>query len=66
MARKFQEFMEWAKDYDHSTGIANRTLKAHLEWLSAMNTPLIELSGDYELYQKTDMILSKIKQANYR
>jgi len=63
-AQKFHEFMDWAKDYDHNTGIANRTLKAHLEWLSGINTPLIELSGDYELYQKMDIILDKIKQRN--
>ena len=61
-AKKFQEFMDWTKDYDHNTGIANRTLKAHLEWLSEMNTPLIELSGDYELDKKIDLILTKIKQ----
>ncbi|MGN7709575.1 AAA family ATPase [Chryseobacterium sp. D764] len=63
-AEKFQEFMDWAKDYDHNTGVANRTLKAHLEWLSEMNTPLIELSGDYDLPQKMDIILNKIKQGN--
>ncbi len=61
---KFQEFMDWAKDYDHNTGVASRTLKAHLEWLSGINTPLIELSGDYELSQKMDLILDTIKQRN--
>ncbi|CAI8903217.1 hypothetical protein EMIT036CA2_50373 [Chryseobacterium sp. IT-36CA2] len=63
-AKKFQEFMDWAKDYDHNTGIANRTLKAHLEWLCDIDTPLIELSGNYELSQKMDIILDRIKQAN--
>ena len=58
------EFMDWAKDYDHHTGIANRTLKAHLEWLSEMNTPLIEISGNYELPQKMETILNTIKQGN--
>jgi len=63
-AKKFQEFMDWAKDYDHHTGIANRTLKAHLEWLSGMNIPLIEISGDYDLSQKMEIILDTIKQRN--
>ncbi|BFO66750.1 AAA family ATPase [Chryseobacterium sp. KCF3-3] len=63
-AKKYQEFMDWAKDYDHNTGIANRTLKAHLEWLSDIDTPLIELSGDYELSQKMEIILDRIKQGN--
>lgn len=61
-AQKYQEFMEWAKDYDYNTGIATRTLKAHLEWLSEMNTPLIEISGDYELQQKIDMVLDAINR----
>ncbi len=56
--------MDWAKDYDHNTGIANRTLKAHLEWLSDIDTPLIELSGDYELTQKMEIILNQVKQGN--
>lgn len=56
--------MDWANDYDHNTGIANRTLKAHLEWLSSINTPLVEISGDYELHQKMDIILGTIKQGN--
>ncbi len=63
-SKKFQEFMDWAKDYDHNTGIANRTLKAHLEWLSDIDTPLIELSGDYELTQKMEIILNQVKQGN--
>ena len=63
-AKKFMGFMDWAKDYDHHTGIANRTLKAHLEWLSEMNTPLIEISGNYELPQKMETILNTIKQGN--
>ena len=63
-SKKFQEFMDWAKDYDHNTGIANRTLKAHLEWLSDIDTPLIELSGDYELTQKMEIILNQVKQGH--
>ncbi len=61
-AQKYQEFMEWAKDYDYNTGIATRTLKAHLEWLSEMNIPFIEISGDYELQQKMDMVLDAINR----
>ena len=61
-AQKYQDFMDWAKDYDHTTGIANRTLKAQLEWLSATNVPFIEISGDYELQQKMDMVLDIIKK----
>ncbi|WP_313090682.1 AAA family ATPase [Chryseobacterium flavum] len=62
-AQKYQEFIDWANDYDHNTGIANRTLKAQLEWLSAMNIPFIEISGDYELQQKMDMVLDAVKKA---
>jgi adenylate kinase family enzyme len=61
-AQKYQEFMDWAKDYDYNTGIANRTLKAHLEWLSAINTPFLEISGDHELQPKINMVLDTIKK----
>ena len=63
-AQKFQEFINWAEDYDHNTGIANRTLKAHIEWLSTINTPLLEISGDYEVQEKMDIILNTLKQKN--
>ncbi|WP_160138452.1 AAA family ATPase [Chryseobacterium sp. c4a] len=61
-AKKFEEFMNWSKDYDHNTGIANRTLKAHLEWLSNTDIPLLEISGDYTVPDKIKAILDKIKQ----
>lgn len=63
-AQKFEEFMEWAKDYDHDTGIANRTLNAHREWLSEIKVPFIELSGEYEISQKMEIIMARIKQEN--
>ncbi|REC47279.1 AAA family ATPase [Chryseobacterium pennipullorum] len=65
-AKQFQEFMNWAKDYDHDTGIATRTLKAHLEWLSGKDTPLIEISGDYDPEEKINMILDEIKQRRFQ
>ncbi|NIF06937.1 AAA family ATPase [Chryseobacterium sp. Tr-659] len=61
-AKKFEEFMEWAKDYDYDTGIANRTLNAHRQWISHINAPFIELSGESELNQKIEIILNTIKQ----
>ncbi|WP_185290168.1 AAA family ATPase [Chryseobacterium lactis] len=62
-AEKSEEFMNWAKDYDYDTGIANRTLNAHREWISKINVPFIDLSGDYELNQKMEIILDAIRQA---
>ncbi|WP_312298125.1 AAA family ATPase [Chryseobacterium sp.] len=61
-AGKFEEFLEWAKDYDHNTGIANRTLNAHREWLSGIDVPLLEISGDYPVSDKIKVILDRIKQ----
>ncbi|MGH1515891.1 AAA family ATPase [Chryseobacterium sp. JK1] len=63
-AKKFQEFINWAADYDHNTGIASRTLKAHLEWLSAINTPLLEISGDHDVPQKMDIIMRTLQNHN--
>lgn len=63
-AGKFEEFMEWAKDYDHDTGIANRTLNAHREWLTQTDVPLLEISGDYPVSDKIKVILDRIKRDN--
>lgn len=59
---KFEEFMNWAKDYDYDTGIANRTLNAHREWLSTLQSPVLELSGDDDIQQKIEIILEKMDQ----
>ncbi|WP_278379708.1 AAA family ATPase [Chryseobacterium arthrosphaerae] len=63
-AVKSEEFMEWAKDYDHDTGIANRTLNAHREWLTGIDVPLLEISGDYPVSDKIIIILDRIKRDN--
>ncbi|OCA72881.1 P-loop NTPase family protein [Chryseobacterium arthrosphaerae] len=61
-AVKSEEFLEWAKDYDHDTGIANRTLNAHREWLTGIDVPLLEISGNYPVSDKIKVILDRIKQ----
>lgn len=63
-AVKSEEFIEWAKDYDHDTGIANRTLNAHREWLTGTDVPLLEISGDYPVSDKIKVILDRIKRDN--
>ncbi|MGG7439166.1 AAA family ATPase [Chryseobacterium arthrosphaerae] len=63
-AVKSEEFLEWAKDYDHDTGIANRTLNAHREWLTGTDVPLLEISGDYPVSDKIKVILDRIKRDN--
>ncbi|MEE6125935.1 AAA family ATPase [Chryseobacterium arthrosphaerae] len=65
-AVKSEEFLEWAKDYDHDTGIANRTLNAHREWLTGIDVPLLEISGDYPVSDKIKIILDRIKRDNLR
>ncbi|AYZ11027.1 adenylate kinase [Chryseobacterium arthrosphaerae] len=65
-AVKSEEFLEWAKDYDHDTGIANRTLNAHREWLTGIDVPLLEISGDYPVSDKIKVILDRIKRDNLR
>ncbi|UEQ76253.1 adenylate kinase [Chryseobacterium arthrosphaerae] len=63
-AVKSEEFLEWAKDYDHDTGIANRTLNAHREWLTGIDVPLLEISGNYPVSDKINIILDRIKRDN--
>ncbi|GAB4405686.1 MAG: adenylate kinase [Bacteroidia bacterium] len=45
-AAQFEAFMAWAADYDAQTGIANRTLQAHRDWLAGLRSPVLELIGD--------------------
>jgi adenylate kinase family enzyme len=63
-AKLFDEFIRWTQDYDDDTGIANRTLNAHREWLSSVKVPLLELSGNYDVSQKIKIIMSRIKEEN--
>ncbi|EJL74307.1 AAA family ATPase [Chryseobacterium populi] len=57
----FEKFIKWARDYDEDTGIANRTLNAHRDWLSKISCPVIEINGDYEIDKKIKIILDKIQ-----
>jgi len=59
--RLYHEFMEWAADYDNHTGIANRTLKAHEEWLNKISAPKLELRGDMTVDERLTLVLDKIK-----
>lgn len=57
----FNEFMAWAADYDHATGLANRTLQAHEAWLEKQSSVILEMRGDYSLEQKLAMINQRLE-----
>ena len=59
--RLYQQFMDWAGDYDHASGLANRTLKAHETWLAKQKSPVLEIRGDYSLSQKLAMVNQKLE-----
>ncbi|MEE1944933.1 AAA family ATPase [Pedobacter sp. KR3-3] len=61
-ASQFSEFMAWATDYDHATGLANRTLKAHENWLGKQTSPVLEIRGDYSIEQKLAMVGKKLEK----
>jgi adenylate kinase family enzyme len=59
--RQFTDFLAWAKDYDHDTGIANRTLKAHEGWLNKRQCPILRITGNYAAGEILQMIIEKLK-----
>lgn len=59
-AKQFNDFIAWASDYDHNTGLANRTLKAHEAWLKQTNQPTLKIIGDYTSEERLKIILDKL------
>lgn len=62
--RKFENFMEWAKDYDDVRGIANRNIKAHENWLRLQNAEKLNLIGEIPFEEKLEKVIYKIKTIN--
>lgn len=60
---QYEKFIAWAEDYDHDSGIAERTFKAHKEWLSIQeNSRIIEITKNLEVSEKIQLILEEIKK----
>jgi adenylate kinase family enzyme len=59
--QKFEHFLRWAEDYDNNTGIANRTLKAHEEWLNTITQPVLKIIGDVTIEEKILRIMECVK-----
>ncbi|RNA61415.1 adenylate kinase [Chryseobacterium nematophagum] len=59
-AKQYRDFMIWAKDYDEDTGISNRTLNAHMIWLSTINSPILKIEGNYSIDEKLEIILNTL------
>ncbi len=58
--RLHDEFVKWAEDYDNATGISNRTLKAHEEWLSKKTCPILEMRGDLTIEERIKLVIDKL------
>lgn len=61
----FNDFIAWAKDYDEDTGIANRTLNAHQNWLKQQTTPILTLKGDDTIDQRIEMVLKVLVEKRF-
>ncbi|WP_194777913.1 AAA family ATPase [Pararhodonellum marinum] len=59
-AKQFTEFIAWATDYDHNTGLANRTLDAHNTWLAQAKNPVLKIIGNKTLDEKLNLILDEL------
>lgn len=56
----FEDFLSWAVDYDKHTGLANRTLLAHEEWLRKIMCPVLEIRGDLTTEERINIIIEKL------
>lgn len=62
--KQHEEFMEWAADYDHDSGIATRTLNAHEQWIRKQTSPVLELRGDLSTRERMNEILVRLRTLN--
>ena len=58
--KQFENFMEWAADYDNNTGIAARNFLAHEKWLKTLTFPILNISGDLTIDERIELIMEKI------
>lgn len=56
--------MVWASDYDTNLGNANRTLKAHQEWLKQIDRSLLKIIGEVTLEGKLNLIIERLQKQN--
>ncbi len=59
-AKQFNDFIAWAIDYDYNTGLANRTLDAHNNWLKQTKNPVLKIIGNKTLDEKLNIILNEL------
>jgi len=57
---KFTAFMDWARDYDLQTGLANRTLKVHLDWLLGLECRILRMEGDLTTSQRMQRVMEEL------
>lgn len=60
-AANYQVFIKWATGYDDNT-TKGRTLQVHENWLSQVNSPILEIRGDTTVQQRVELVLEKIKE----
>lgn len=62
--KQHEDFLEWAADYDHDTGIATRTLNAHEQWIGKQTSPVLELRGDLSTRERMNETLVRLRTLN--
>jgi len=61
--KQYMTFLAWAAGYDNATGIANRTLDAHEQWLQTQGAPILEIREDLTTEDRLQLIRGKINAA---
>lgn len=60
--KQFEDFINWAADYDVNTGIANRTLQAHETWLAETKRPFLKIIGDLTTSEMVKLTIDKLQE----
>lgn len=60
--QQFDTFIAWATDYDNCTGLANRNIKAHENWLQSITFPTLKIIGDLTVDQRVRLIIERLRE----
>jgi adenylate kinase family enzyme len=60
--KQFQEFLAWAADYDNCTGLANRTIIAHEQWLKKQTCSVLEIRENTTTEERMEIVISNLAE----
>lgn len=59
-AKQFQDFINWAADYDNNSGLATRTLQAHEDWMAKVDSPILRIADDLTTEERMQLVIARL------